>query len=400
MDQRSTILMLRIAACVVIAAALGAFIGQLKALADLTDFAVLTPLAVLAFGVGLGAILLGIGAVLQQQQKPAGASPADLAQRQLIDLALKMEDLGASMSRVARLCEGAGAAPSQTPPTGESAGNMHDELRAMQTLLEELRDMSLLPDEQRQKRWQELQQKRRDVAIQSARELIHSRRWSDAQRTIAEIENLWPGDAATAAVRNELEAGQTTTENEAFALAESQIRSEMSVAHWEEALTLARKLAGDFPANGRAAQLLNLIEKEKGIYTETTVGRLYDEIRRDVERRIWRRALMHARQLLESFPDHPRSELLRKQIHTMQDNAEIEERQERETRIGELIRTRRFREAVELSEDLLRSYPASPQAEAIQKLLPRVLELAAQEESNSPPTSLVAAKVEVQFRQT
>ena len=146
--------------------------------------------------------------------------------------------------------------------------------------------------------------------------------------------------------------------------------------------------------------MLNLIEKEKGIYTETTVGRLYDEIRRDVERRIWRRALMHARQLLESFPDHPRSELLRKQIHTMQDNAEIEERQERETRIGELIRARRFREAVELSEDLLRSYPASPQAEAIQKLLPRVLELAAQEESNAPPTSLVAAKDEARFRQT
>jgi hypothetical protein len=71
----------------------------------------------------------------------------------------------------------------------------------------------------------------------------------------------------------------------------------------------------------------------------------------------------------------------------IQDNAEIEQRQEQEIRIRELIRNRQFAEAIQLAEDLLTRFPNSPQADAIDVLLPRIRELALaadQEEAQTP----------------
>jgi hypothetical protein len=384
MDHRSTILMLRIIACLVIAAAVGAFIAQLKSIPQLTGTALLTPLAIVAFGCGIAGILLGVAAALQQLQKPTEASPANLAQRQLIDLALKVEDLGASISRFTGLRESVVSPTAAASPVERSDRTEADAPKVVQSIFDEMRELILLPDDERKKRWLALQEQRKQTAIQSVSALIRNHQLDEAQKAIVELEKYWPEDPAIAPVRTELATAQAAAEAEAVGFAETQIESEMSMSHWDRAAELARELAADFPNNSKVLQLLNRVEREKGIYTEATVTRLYEEIRHDVERRIWRRAHLHSQKLLEDFPGHPRSELIRKQIQTIHENAEIEERQEQEMRIGELIRARRFREAVDLSENLLRNYPTSPQAEAIQKMLPRVRELAAESESKSP----------------
>ena len=103
---------------------------------------------------------------------------------------------------------------------------------------------------------------------------------------------------------------------------------------------------------------------------------MFDELRHDIDRRMWRRAFMHAQHLLERFPTHARAEAVRRQLKTLQDNAEIEERQEIEVRIQELIKAQRFEEAIALGEDLIRRYPLSPQAESLDTLLPRLRDLA------------------------
>ena len=64
MDQRSTILILRIVACGVIVAAIAAFIAQLRSIPDLSGIAIVSPLGGLALGVpdaAFGTVILSGG---------------------------------------------------------------------------------------------------------------------------------------------------------------------------------------------------------------------------------------------------------------------------------------------------------------------------------------------------
>jgi hypothetical protein len=301
---------------------------------------------------------------------------------------MKVEELSVA---IARLSPPSAAAASQPETASEEGAQAEtpDILISLQRLFEELRDLSLLTDEQRRQRADQMLEKRKADALAGARALVRNRRWVEAETAVAEIEREWPGDGAVAAIREELTGAMIEAETAAVAARESEIETEMSLSHWDQAVSLARALAVDYPASVRAVQLLDRVERENAIYTETTVQRLYEEIRHSSERRTWRRALEHAQTLLDKFPAHPRSEPIRKQIKTIQDNAEIEERQEQEARIGELIRARRFREAIDLSEELLGRFPASRQAETITKLLPRVRELAAEEEKQVAKPSVI-----------
>jgi outer membrane protein assembly factor BamD (BamD/ComL family) len=300
---------------------------------------------------------------------------------------MKVEDLAIAVARLTHPRDAVPSPPGEVQSVQEAGTGTPDVLIELQKLFDELRDLSLLTDEQRRQRSHELRVKHKAAALQAAAVQIQRQHWADAQKTLVEIEKEWPADPAVSSVRKELELAQIQAENHALEIAESQIETEMSLSHWDQALALARKLADEFPDSVRVAKLLNRVEHEKGIYTETTVQRLFEEIRHSTERRAWRRALEPAQNLLVKFPDHPRSELMRKQIKTIQENAEIEERQEQEARIGELIRARRFREAIALSEELLRQFPTSRQAETITKLLPRIQQLAAAEESPAPQSS-------------
>jgi hypothetical protein len=134
----------------------------------------------------------------------------------------------------------------------------------------------------------------------------------------------------------------------------------------------------NFPGNVEAQRLLVRVQRERDIHVETSVSRMVEEIRHDIDRRLWRRALQHAQRLVDRFPEHAKATRVSEQLPTLQQNAEIEERQELEVRIQELIRGHKFQEAIDLSEELLTRFPHSPQAEAIETLLPRIRELASE----------------------
>jgi hypothetical protein len=134
-----------------------------------------------------------------------------------------------------------------------------------------------------------------------------------------------------------------------------------------------------FPHHPAGPELVQRIVHQAEVYVEHTSARLFDEIRAGVERRQWRRALDVSQQLLEKFPEHPRANKIRQQLRAIQHNAEIEERQVQEVRIQELIKGRRYAEAVDLSEDLVRRFPQSSQAATLTNILPKLRERAAQE---------------------
>jgi outer membrane protein assembly factor BamD (BamD/ComL family) len=144
-------------------------------------------------------------------------------------------------------------------------------------------------------------------------------------------------------------------------------------------------LVENFPRSDAAAELLEHVAKERDAFIDTNAQAQFDEVRRHLENRTWRLALTGAQKLLGKYPTHQRAQQLRQQLRTIHENADIEERQEAEVQIQEMIRAGQFRDAIDLAEDVIRRFPGSPQAEAIEAMLPRLQDLAG--EPHSEPQS-------------
>lgn len=159
-----------------------------------------------------------------------------------------------------------------------------------------------------------------------------------------------------------------------FAREREKIESLMSIARWDDALSAAERLAGEFPDRPEAAVMLDRVRRERSVFVEGLAERLYEQVKQASARRQWRRAHSAARRLVEEVPAHRRAVKVRAMLDTLAANAEVEERQEREEQIQLMIRSHRLPEAIELSEQLIAEYPRSPQARSLRELLPKLRE--------------------------
>jgi hypothetical protein len=305
---------------------------------------------------------------------------AEQTQRDIHSLAKKLEEVS---DRVAKLRpQGPGgaiapAAPQQALPTDSPVviGALENILRQ----LEDVRALASLTDDQRRDRHlvvaEELKLRRQREAV----EAIDARAWSRADKLLAALEREYPHDGQIAHLRMQFSYSRQEIEARTIAKIAETIEEYMSVSSWDQAYSTARRLSDDFPANTVAGDLLQRVIAGRDLHQDSSAQGLFREIRRHVEQRAWRSALTLATRMLESYPDHRRTEQIRQQFQTIQDNAEIEERQEMEVRIQELVHDGRFDEATALGEELMRRFPASPQAESLEELLPRIRDLAAEQ---------------------
>jgi hypothetical protein len=175
----------------------------------------------------------------------------------------------------------------------------------------------------------------------------------------------------------ELHKRQESADAESFEKLRGQVEDLMSMSSWDQAHQLAKSFADQHPGDSNGQALLARVIRERDNLRDNTAQRMYEEVKRAVEHRQWRGAMAAAQRLFERFPGHPRAEKIRRQFKLIQDNAEIEVRQEQEQQIQDLIRNKRLPEAIALAEDLLKRFPLSPQAEAVEEMLPRLRDLAA-----------------------
>ena len=250
------------------------------------------------------------------------------------------------------------------------------DLEPLHRAIRDMRELAMLTDAERRERLARDRQDRRVAMIKHAFDLVGQRQWHGAERLVTSLETEFPSDHDVAKARNYLNHARLLNEQETLARTVREVEELMHNANWDHAIARATALVDGFPDNGRARELLHRVQHERDAFHESTVARMFDELRHDIDRRMWRRAFMHAQHLLERFPTHARADAVRRQLKTLQDNAEIEERQELEVRIQELIKAQRFDEAITLGEDLIRRYPLSPQAESLDTLLPRLRDLA------------------------
>jgi TolA-binding protein len=252
--------------------------------------------------------------------------------------------------------------------------NIEVQLEKMVRLLEEMKEVSMLDESQRQTRRLQQQQRRKTSRLEEAARLINQQDWQEADALLHLLESLHPGDSDVLACRNQLDDSRISAQTEHWDALQKQVADLLALSRYSEAVTACQQFLEHFPTHTDAQRLTQRIKQEQQIYTENAATRLYDEIKSAVENRKWRGALDGIQSFLERFPDHPRANKIRQQVRVIQKNAEIEERHEQEERIRQLINARQYTDAADLSEDLLQRFPDSPQAAYLSELLPKLRE--------------------------
>jgi outer membrane protein assembly factor BamD (BamD/ComL family) len=332
------------------------------------------PLLSLIAGIALSTLLEGVARVV-------GCQPAQPADHTAAEVNLMMTVAELQNSLPAQIAEAVQQAVSQIQvPPGESSGESAitaQHLERLVKLMEEMKELSMLDDGQRQSRRKQTTARRKNSRLEEAHSLIEQRNLAQADALLHLLESLHPGDPEVLALRNQLDDARLENQSADFENLDRQVADLLALSKYPEAIEGIDQFLETYPAHDQARQLSQRIRSEQQIHLDTTSNRLYEQIKAAVEARQWRTALDGIQDFLDRYPEHPRAEKIRKQVRVIQKNAEIEERHEQEDHIRQLINDRRFGEAADLSEDLLQRFPDSPQSAYLTELLPKLRERSA-----------------------
>lgn len=324
-----------------------------------------------AFGVSLACFVTmwGLATLLEReaQAPPEVRSSLTRIEHQVTDLHVKVKELYLISDRAARI----------TTPPAIAQKDYSPQFHQLNTLVQEVRDLSLLPDAERRQRAHVDKENRKLTMINELFGMIGSQNWPNAERLLIKLQTEFPNDDDVAKGRSYLEHSRGLVEEETIQKTSRDVDELIARASWDIAWEKVRALTEGFPASPDARALHNRVQREYDTYCDTTAQRLFEGIRHDIDQRNWRQALARAEQVLHQFPSHKVSEGLRMQLKTLQENAEIQERQELEVRIQEMVHDGQISGAIELAEDVIRRFPLSPQADSLETLLPRLRQLAA-----------------------
>ena len=331
--------------------------------------------------VGLGILLYALAELIEA--KPAEPVENKGPSKEVAELGVSLQRLEAGMQRLAdQHREHVNSGPAHLGEMGVAdtmdgtSLSSPESVHQIMTLLQEIRELALMSDSQRQEKLVEAQQHRRNFLVAEAQRLVELRDWASADSAIENLEREFPDGNNLDDLKDRMVAGKKEAEQGAIVQLRERVEDLMAVWAWDQAYAEVARFVENFPDHQEGRQLLDRVMTERENYAESTANRLFDEIRTDIDRRMWRRAMTNAVKLLECAPGHRKSVAIRGQLKTIRENAEIEERQEQERRIQDLIRNKQFFEAIDLAEDLLQRFPNSPQADSLQKLLPKMRELA------------------------
>jgi outer membrane protein assembly factor BamD (BamD/ComL family) len=347
-------------------------------------------------GVGLGVVAIGVAVVLGRVRHLGTHSAEGMAplRQSLQELRSELATLrgpestdATSGEEVLAEQEGVvsfddGPITPETQQVNESATNPPQEplFRQLMTMLEEVREIAALSDDQRRQLLADGSVERKNAILRQVDDAIQQREWSRAARVLGRLQVQYPHDATVQEARQRLDTESTAHENDSLTHTIQQVEALMAVAAWDSALDRSKRFTEDFPHNEQGFHLLQRVRAERMAYRNQTAQVLFAQIKQLVEHRQWRKALATSERLIERFSDHPRADKVRVQLALIRENADIEHRHEMEGRLKDLIRGRQYHQATLVAEELLARYPDSRQADLLEELLPKLRHRAMEEE--------------------
>jgi hypothetical protein len=253
----------------------------------------------------------------------------------------------------------------------------------LESVLKDMFELSLLPEAQRRERFEQHRQQQLVHLRSQVDRVVQNQRYDLLEPLLTEMQNLFGGSPEAEECRLRAWAARDAALADATAALREQAEALMSVGHWSQAMEAVEQTLGRFPDQPEVIAIGQRIRREHSLWRDNAVQVLFTQVRDAIERREWRRALRGAEEMLSKFSDHPRGVKVVSQLATIRENAEIEERQEMEKELQQLVRARRFGEAIEQADAIITRYPLSPQSAECRALIPRLEELALQEEADS-----------------
>jgi len=327
-------------------------------------------------GAGLAGILAGIASLIEKR--------ADVSSRVHASIDRVTESIGELQSAIQNLPAVASPTPesNKTAATSDLAGGETSRhLARMIDLLEELRDTSLLNEAQKQARMQHHVERRRVAGIEQAQKQLAEKRWTQAEQSIAMLEKAFPSEVAVISLRAELSSKRGDAERATLAETRQKVEGLMAVSSWDEAMSAMQAFLKAFPGSLEGSMLHDRVKRERDLAIDGFAQQLYDEIKHESERRNWTRAYSTAKRLTDRYAEHPLAQKVMPQLATLQENAGITERKENEVQIQQLIRAKRYAEAIALGDQMIERFPGTKQAETMTELRPRLEEMLAKEQA-------------------
>ncbi len=308
-------------------------------------------LALVMGGLSAAAIMVGLAAAIRYAHR------LNLAMRRIED----QDKAGGT--------EGRG--PSDDPTAAWSRADS-EMMVEMLRLIREISDNTLLVDEQKESKLKRLRDAERQESAHRIEELIGQGNYHLAREVCQEMVSRFGSDARTNELAGLIEQASAAAEADDLALAHRKVKDLMSISAWERAEQVAGELVAKHPDNPQARGLPKLVTRERETFEQQQRRRMYADVEKQSSRRQWKEALDAARLLIDRYPDSPEAETVGATLETLEANAEIQERQELESRIKGLIKGHRFAEAVDLARQVIQTYPDSPQAEVLRSQLDRL----------------------------
>lgn len=275
-------------------------------------------------------------------------------------------------------------APPATTTEGDGGGpGGSAQWHELLLLLRDLRDNSLLSDEERREKKGRVTQDEIHNARIALRTLLSEDEFGQARELAENLHRTHPDEDDAASLLDEVERARQRREATDIGECAKQVDDLINISAWDRARQLAEQLQQRHPEAIEARQLSARIERDYEVVQREQRQRMYAEIQRYTTRRRWAEARAAARTFIERFPNCDESKLLAAELPTLNSNAEIGVRQRMEAEIMDLATHGRYMEAVDLARSVIEQFPGSPQAEVLRAQLGRLEELA--NDPNAPP---------------
>lgn len=251
------------------------------------------------------------------------------------------------------------------------------ELDELVLLMREVRDITLLNDEQRSLRLAAqgkavLSLLQREVPV-----LLREHNWIEARNRVQEARERFPTFTEWDEMERQIEVMRAQVEARDIAAAERQIEDLTALGAWDRVAEVIKELLERHPEAPRALEMAQGLRAQRHKAETEQRTKLMAQAQEATSSRAWKEALAAATILIQRYPKSPEAQALRIQLPTLQENAEIQIRQGIEAEIRGLIKAHRFDEALRKANELIQQYPASPQAAVLREQLPRLEEKAA-----------------------
>jgi flagellar biosynthesis regulator FlbT len=242
--------------------------------------------------------------------------------------------------------------------------------------IEELKEVVLLPEQERQRRFALLVERAFQQRLQLAEQYARSRDFHRARQELDGLQIRFGQRDRLTFARQQLEKAAEAARVQDVANVTQHVNELIRQSRWDEATRAVRELVQKHPESNDAQALAERVAAERKAFAIQHRQRMYEELQNLAYRKQWAEAADATRRFLATFPNDPESEILREQLKTLDANVEIQYRQNVEQEIKSHIAQQRYWDALALARQLIAAYPLSPQANALRPQVPRLEELA------------------------